>query len=636
MASTAKILIVEDEGIVAKDLQSRLKGFGYSVPAIAASGKEALAKAAEFSPDLVLMDIRLKGEMDGIETAEKIRAVFKVPVVYSTAYADDATLERAKVTEPFGYILKPFEERELYSVIEMALYKHQMERKLIESERWLATTLQSIGDGVIATDKTGRIKFMNPVAETLTGWSRAKAAGKPLAEVFRIIDMNSRKPSGDPLEKVMQAGTIIELSNHTALIAKDGTERRIADSVAPMRDENGIIIGIVLVFRDVTMKQRMEEELAQVHKLESLGLLAGGIAHDFNNLLTAILGNISLAKMISTSDSAIEKRLEDAEKASFRARDLTQQLLTFASGGAPVRQTASIVEIIKDSTGFALSGSNVRCSFKIADNLWPVEIDLGQISQVINNIIINADHAMPEGGTITVTCTNVSIKETDIYPLAPGNYVRMTIADEGHGIPKEHLTRIFDPYFTTKQKGSGLGLTICYSIIRAHDGHITVTSRLGRGASFTMHLPASHREMPCDPVREDALCGAMGRILVMDDEEIVRTIAGAILEQLGFEVELAADGSEAITRYRQAMETGRKFSAVIMDLTVSGGMGGKEAIRALLEIDPEIRAIVSSGYSTDPIMADFSAYGFSGVIAKPYRPEELCKTLNDVILQGLR
>jgi len=625
----AQILVVEDEGIIAQDIQNTLKKLGYAVPAIAYSGKEGIEKAQEIQPDLVLMDIVLGGGIDGIEAAEQIRRRFHIPVVYLTAYADEKTLQRAKITEPFGYILKPFEEKELYITIEMALYKHEMERRLKESQQWLTTTLKSIGDAVIATDINGCVIFMNPIAESLTGWTQKEASGKHLKKVFNIINEKTGKQVDDPVTRVLREGIVVGLANHTILISKDGTRRSIDDSGAPIKDENGKIIGVVLVFRDVSEKRRIEQELMKADKLNSLGILAGGIAHDFNNILTAILGNIILAKEFTRPGEKIYERLIEAEKASLRAKGLAQQLLTFSSGGAPIKKTMFISKLLKESVLFALSGSNVQCEFSISNNLWAVEIDEGQINQAINNLIINAIQSMPEGGRIKLTAENVTVSEGE----KKGRYVKISIVDQGIGIPKEHLPKIFEPYFTTKQKGSGLGLAIVYSIIKKHDGYIEVETELGVGTTFKVYLPASLKNVFVRKGLKEKIQTGKGKILVMDDEESVRKVVGEMLVFLGYEVEFAKEGIEAIELYKKAKAQGQPFDAIIMDLTIPIGMGGKETINKLLEIDPTVKAIVSSGYSTDPVMTEFTKYGFKGFIIKPFKIKELGEVLYRVIME---
>lgn len=502
---------------------------------------------------------------------------------------------------------------------------------LYEEKERAQVTLRSIGDGVITTDAEGKVVLINGIAERLTGWTQHEAEGKPLTEVFHIINEMTRERCENPVDKVLREGKIVDLANHTALIARDGTERIIADSGAPIRDESGNIIGVVLVFRDATEKKMMEEEILKAGKLESVGILAGGIAHDFNNILTAIMGNISLAMRDIKPADAIFRRLADAESACMRAKDLTYQLLTFSKGGAPVKKTVSISEIIEDSARLALAGSNVRCKISMPDDLPPADVDEGQISQAVNNLLINAVEAMPGGGLITVRAENLAAGKGDALPLAYGKYIKISIQDQGTGIPPGHLRKIFDPYFTTKQKGSGLGLAICYSIVKKHDGHISVESVLGSGTTFSIYLPASSKELTRrKDSREEPIRGE-GKILVMDDEAIVRDVTGQILKKLGYDVEFAGDGSEAIELYRKAKESGKPFDLVIMDLTVPGGMGGKEAIHRLIEIDPDARAIVSSGYSDNLVMSDFRQYGFKGVVAKPYKIQQLALVLHTVL-----
>jgi PAS domain S-box-containing protein len=510
--------------------------------------------------------------------------------------------------------------------------KEREERLADEKER-LAVTLRSIGDGVIVTDVKGTICLINRVAEQHTGWTAQESVGKQLAEVFRIINEKTRERCESPVEKVIKTGIIIGLANHTALIRKDGVEIIIEDSAAPIRDRHSEIIGVILVFRDATEKRRMEEELLKAEKLQSVGLLAGGLAHDFNNLLTAIVGNISLAKKFIESGNKAQARLTEAERASRRATELTHQLLTFAKGGAPIKRTTSIVDLIKESARFALTGTNVASDYGVSGDVWNVDIDAGQMSQVFYNLIINAVHAMPDGGTIRFTVNNVELAEQEIPTLGPGPYLKISVQDSGTGIGEEHLQRIFDPYFTTKPKGSGLGLTSVYSIIKRHEGHVIVESRPGQGTTFHIYLPASRNKAVSNNAEEVVIADGQGRILVMDDEQVIRELSGEMLHSLGYEVEFARNGMEAVEIYRKALDADTPFKAVVMDLTIPGGMGGKDAIRKLRALDPNVTAIVSSGYSNDPVMADYKRYGFKGVITKPYSIENFSKTLSEVIKQ---
>jgi CheY-like chemotaxis protein len=360
-------------------------------------------------------------------------------------------------------------------------------------------------------------------------------------------------------------------------------------------------------------------------------LLAGGIAHDFNNLLTALLGNISLAKTYAGTDTKVVEKLTAAEKASLRAKGLTQQLLTFSRGGAPIKQVMHIKEQLTDSCSFALRGANVSCGYEFQEDLWPVEVDAGQFSQVIHNLVINADQAMPEGGVVSIRAANVVLDKKNPLQLAAGNYIKISIIDQGLGINQQDLSRIFDPFFSNKPGGSGLGLATAFSIIKNHLGYITVESTPGKGTTFLVYLPAADKEAVAIQKDETVIYMGKGRVLLMDDNEEVRKTAADILSHAGYTVDLVHEGAEAVSAYRQAQETGERFDAVILDLTVPGGMGGKKTAENILAFDPAAKIIVSSGYANDPIMADYAKYGFSGVVPKPYKIQELSRVVHDVL-----
>ncbi|HBF42929.1 MAG TPA: hypothetical protein DDW42_04740 [Desulfobacteraceae bacterium] len=407
--------------------------------------------------------------------------------------------------------------------------------------------------------------------------------------------------------------------------------QRANQKLAELASKNG---QMMMALKKGSMeKQEMEQEILKAQKVESIGILAAGIAHDFNNILTAISGNISLAKIYLKPEEKAYKKLIQAEKAFHQAKDLTQQLSTLSKNGvSPNKETISIAKLIKDTAGFALAGSNVRCEYFLPDDLYHVEVDEGQLNQVINNLVINAGQAMPGGGRISLRAKNVTIKRGNSFTLKEGKYIKISIRDQGVGIPKADLPRIFDPYFTTKEKGSGLGLATSYSIIKKHDGYINVKSEPDVGTTFNIYVPASgHGDLSRINKDEKPLIGN-GKILIMDDKKEIRELTGELLKSIGYDVDFATDGFEAIEFYKTARESRRPFDAVIVDLTVPGGMGARETIQKLRNIDPGVKAIVSSGYTSDPVMVDFKEYGFSDFIAKPFKIEELSKTLQKTIV----
>ena len=503
--------------------------------------------------------------------------------------------------------------------------RKQAEEELRRSKLQLVGIINNSLSNISVKDLNGCYFMVNSTFERHFGIDRKDIIGKT---DFDLLPKEVAEAFWQEDQDIIKTGKSIERED---ILKWDGKNMYFIITKFPLLDTEGSPYAVCIMSTDISERKKAEEEQQKMQKLESIGTLAGGIAHDFNNLLAAIRNNIYLSKMHVDNESAVFESLESTENIIHRATNLTQQLLTFARGGAPVKKTASIIELVKESSEFVLRGSNVKCEYNVADNIWPVEVDEGQMNQVIHNLILNANQSMPEGGTIQISIENSELDLGAGLPLQEGRYVITTVQDRGTGIKEEHLKTIFDPYFTTKEMGRGLGLSIVYSIVKAHAGYISVESETGVGTTFTIYLPASEKKIEEKEIEDDTFIAGEGKILLMDDEEIIRETAEQLLTYKGYTVECAKDGEEAIELYKKAMIASEPFDAVILDLTVRGGMGGKEAIRRLLEIDPNVKAIVASGYSNDPVLANFSAYGFSGVFAKHDKTEELGKTLHQVI-----
>jgi len=413
----------------------------------------------------------------------------------------------------------------------------------------------------------------------------------------------------------------------------DGSFGIVDTSCNLIKDKTDRPLRIVGSAQDITDRKKHENEILKTQKLESLGVLAGGIAHDFNNLLTGMLGNITLAKLESNPTAAIA-RLNQVEQAIERANDLTKELLTYSKGSEPIIKAVEIDRLIQESISFGLRGSNVKPLFTSEEDVYPVVVDASQINQVIYNIVLNSTQAMPDGGTIRISYQNIEVGADDDLPLKAGQYVKISIADKGIGIKPEHLPKVFDPYFSTWKNKSGLGMAASYSIIKRHNGHIDVESKVGVGTTFHVYLPADKNARLDIPSGTVPISESKGRVLIMDDEEMVRDITKNILRKFGYTVSCTTNGHDAIDLYRQAFEEGMAYDVVILDLTVPGGLGGKEAVQELLKINSNVRTIVCSGYSNDPIMTEYAKYGFSGVVTKPYKPRDLLETIKKLLSTG--
>jgi PAS domain S-box-containing protein len=500
----ARILVAEDESLIAEELHDRLERMGHKVVSVVSSGEEAVQGVDAAHPELVLMDIRLKGNLDGIDAAALIHEHADTPVIYLTAHSDDATIERAKLTRPFGYLLKPFEERDLRISIEMALHNAEMDKLLKESEQKYVTTLTSIGDAVIATDADARITFMNPMAEKLTGWTLSEALGQPLEDVFRIVKEITRELVENPVFRALRENRTVGLANHTILIGKNQKEYPIEDSAAPIRDWEGILRGVVLVFRDVSDRKQAEmalrlaeERLFQAQKMESIGRLAGGVAHDINNMMTVVNCGSDLVLRQLGEDHPLREMVETISGAGERAASITRQLLAFSRKQFLIPVVLDLNTVITDAAPIlrSLVGAANEFILRLQPFLRLVKADPVQIDQVLINLTANAHDAMSPGGKLVVETSDIDLEETlfakDAEETPAGHYVKLTVRDTGCGMDEATLKRVFEPFFTTKEtgKGTGLGLATVYGIIKQSGGHISVDSQAGKGTTFTIYLP---------------------------------------------------------------------------------------------------------------------------------------------------
>lgn len=595
--------------------------------AIVSTLREAREYLETSLPHLIITDLILP-DGKGLELLPPGDEEPKCPLMIMTGFGDEQVAVESLKAGALDYVVKlesslrdmPRTAGRVLRQWENIVDRKRMEVALAESEEKFRALIEKAGDLIIILDMSGIYRYLSPAVMDITGFSTENLIGKMPSEFLHPDD---EEPVYEILRQAMEKSGITVPIPNFRVRHHDGRWVNLEGVVTNMQDVPGVK-GVVLNCRDVTELKRMEEGLHRMQKLESVGLLAGGIAHDFNNLLTVILGNLAVGKLAEGREKLVNA-LTEAEKAVLSARDLTQQLLTFARGGAPVKETASIKQIIKDSAGFSLRGSNVSLELDFQEDLFPVDVDRGQVSQVIHNLAINADQAMPGGGTIAIRGVNTVISEGNVYNLTPGKYIRIEVRDQGKGIDPLHKEKVFDPYFTTKSKGSGLGLSIVYSIIKKHNGFVDFRSQLGKGTTFCIYLPASEGEIPEIPEEMEAVRGE-GKVLVVDDEESIREVACLLLETLGYIVTTARSGEEAIDICKR-----ESFDVVIMDLTIPGGMGGKDAAREIRQFDKNIKLIVSSGYSNDPVMARYNDYGFDAVLMKPYKIERVSEAMHRLL-----
>lgn len=571
----------------------------------------------------------------------------ELPIVRSVRWGETVANEEIICRRLDGSLMvvicnsAPILDREGKIVAGVVVFSDITELKEATTKAALANQLQQIieflPDGTFVVDQNRKVIAWNRALELLTGISKGDIIGTDsykgvcsggnqetlIDKIFEGISLSSDSGADRSGEAAVQQILLPVLNQRESVL--------LDLKATPIRNEQGEVTGVIETIRDITHQKQMEAEAIRMQKLDSLGILAGGIAHDFNNVLAAILANLQLAVLKLRRREDIVKYLEDTIETTRKASNLTRQLLTFAKGGAPVKKIASILELIIDTVEFALRGSKVKAKFLFRENPWVVEIDEGQITQVINNLTINAVQAMPLGGFLEIAFENVVLPVESKYN--PGRYVKLSVRDSGCGIPVDIISKIFDPFFTTKKVGNGLGLSTSYSIIKRHNGYIEVESILGIGTIFYIYLPASTAEVVFPETSHKIAAAGESKILLMDDDAVIRQVVSDMLVYHGYRVTIAKDGNETIDFYRQAMSAGERFDVVIMDLIVPGGMGGLEAMAVLRRIDPPVKAIISSGYANDPVMSDYKQYGFCGFVAKPYKFDELIEVLNTALNQ---
>ncbi len=642
--ASARILIVEDEAVVAKDIAASLAGLGYAVLGALATGEDAVAAAAAQRPDLILMDIMLKGTIDGIEAAARVRRSLDIPIVFLTAYTDEDTLFRAKATDAFGYLLKPFEDRELRTTIEMALYKHTMERRLRESREWLETTLRCIGDAVIATDADGRIQFMNPMAETLTGWPRAEAAGRRLADVFCLTRGNAAVLAEPEVADILQHGKAPAANGRALLVSREGRQVPVAHSTAPIRDAQGRILGVVVSVRDVaaqqaaeTRERRLQERLARSQRADSLGRLAGGVANRLNNILGPLADYPDLVARRLPADSAARQDLRIIRNSACKALELVRDLLTLGRIGHGPLEPLALNPLVRRTLASPAVQTLLRQAplvalhQNLAEPLPPVRGSERLLLELVRNLLIHAVDRMPAGGPLTVTTAaeRVAVPREGHEIVPPGAYVVLGVRDGGPPMAEADLSRLFDPFTAPpadQPKGSGLELAVVYAIAKEHQGFVDARTRADAGVEVDIWLPLAE-PLPGSGAAPADLVEVRGHetVLVVDDDDEQRQTAARWLRTLGYHVLSAAGSSEALA----LVETRRRNQEAEADLALidlilgDAAQDGLDLFRDLLAGNPRQKAILTSGFAVTDRVREALRAGVGQHLQKPYGFEDL-------------
>lgn len=560
--SVNRILVLEGNACIATDIQQRLERLGYSACEVVHSHEALLARVETYSPDLVIMSMSEHTDQARHESTRRLFEHLQIPILYSTMHVDPIALQSLTHKEPFCYVRTPLDDQDLHRTITMALYRHHTEITLRKMERWLAATLNSVGDAVLATDIEGCVTYLNHSAELLTGWTLIEATSRPVSEIFKMLRGDGHTPVENPVSKVLQEGVILELAKGTLLQRKDGTTLPIDDSAAPIRDEEDHIIGVVIVFRDVSAHRRFELQLREAQKLDSIGQLAGGIAHDFNNLLTVINGSCSMLLKHMASDDPHKAKVEMIKEAGDRAAVLTHQLLAFGRRQVLVPKILNLNDVVARMGRLLgeLIGEDIKLLTVLEHTAVYVKIDSGQIEQVIMNLAVNSRDAMPRGGTLTITTKNIEIPEAHAdHDGIDRPSVMLAVSDSGEGMEAETQSHIYDPFFTTKTlgKGTGLGLSMIHGIVMQSGGRIMCSSEIGKGTTFRIYFPrVTHDEAVSAPLpTHTEAAGGSETVLVVEDEHLVRKLMRTILEAHGYFVLDAPGGEEAFHVCRSYLGT---------------------------------------------------------------------------------
>ena len=628
------VLIVEDDGATRQVMNHLISARGHHITACG-STEEAEQVLSREKVDMFILDWMLPGR-SGPDFCRWLREQPEgndYYILLATGRSTSADLDEALDAGANDYLVKPWEreifrsrlriaERQVLDIAERRKSRLALHESNQRRER-LALVARQTQNGVVILSAEGQVEWINAAFDQMIG-----DPCKPLVDQHFSKFLNCVEPSQRAeIEDAIQTGRANE--GELSLIGSDNMTHWLHYSLTPLDTDQGKSRGQVCLFSDITLVKLADEERFKSSKLESLGVLAGGIAHDLNNVLTVISGNIALARLAIDLPKPLG-HLDTAEQAAMQATSLSKQLLTFAKGGDPLKQDIDLKELIENATTFALRGSNLQCTFNLGAGLKKVEADPFQIEQVVNTIVINAREAMPNGGKLQVRAQNTRLSDSNPYDLPHGEYVRVSFADNGPGIPVEVLPRIFDPYFTTKPTGSGIGLTMAFSIISKHGGHVRAEAAGGGGTIITILLPSSKTKIPKQKVKHEKLVGPLS-VLCMDDEPAIRDLTSAMLSLSGYDVVSTCDGQEALAAYTEKMKKGQRFDAVILDATIPGGMGGVDTIKALIKIDPQVRAIICSGYSDESALAAMESFGFKASLPKPFTSQRLVDVIDEVI-----